>query len=485
MSPNPGPLPPASVCDECGREGVKISRKHKGHRYCQTCYARMFKRRLCPKCGNFSRLPVHITNAVCRSCERSRPCVRCGTTMTRVGKMTAYGPACGTCAHYFNDPEPCEECGALSTRLARNRRLGHDLRLCPRCVRADQGTCEACRRHRPLQECPDDGRMLCAPCREQGEVPCPQCGRAMPAGCGRRCWDCYWAAVVEQRIGIDCAAFSSTVMARRFEGFGRWLAATRGNHKAAGALHRYLQFFLEIECGWGDIPDYPALLSHFGAQALRRQLLPMRWMEQSGLVAVDPAAREADSDRRRIARVLEAFAQGTPAGTILAEYHDVMMRRHESGETTLRSIRLALTPAVSLLEVARETGSMPPDQKALNALLRRSPGQRAAVSGFVNHLRNTHGVEIALPRGGTLASRRKRHRRLERDVLALMREGGSGEAFERRWICTALAYFHDLPSKTGRTVAKQDIRADRNGMQVLINGRSYWIPRPETADQNV
>ena len=88
--------PPSSPrCDECERTGVKIVRKFRGHRYCRTCYGRMFKRKLCPKCGNFARLPVHITNAVCRSCERSRPCVRCGRTMTRVGKMTAYGPACG------------------------------------------------------------------------------------------------------------------------------------------------------------------------------------------------------------------------------------------------------------------------------------------------------------------------------------------------------------------------------------------------------
>ena len=475
--------PSASRCDECEHPGVKIARKFRGLRYCRTCYARMFKRKLCPKCGSFARLPVHITNAVCRSCEQSRPCVRCGRTMTRVGKMTAYGPACGACAHYFNAPEPCEACGTPSTRLARNRRLGHDLRLCPRCVRADHGTCEACRRHRLLQGCPDDGRRLCAPCRDQGEVPCPQCGRAMPAGCRRQCWDCYWSTVVEQRIRIDCAAFSSTVMSGRFEGFGRWLARTRGNHKAAGSIHQYLAFFLEVERGWGDIPDYPTLLAHFGAHGLRRSLLPIRWMEQSGAVTVDAAAREADSDRRRIARALDRFAQDTPAGTLLASYHDAMMGRHQRGEITLRSIRLALSPAASLLEAAQETGYMPPDQKALDALLRRAPGQRAALSGFVNHLRNDHGVEIALPRGDALASRRNRRRLLEREVLALMREGGSGEAFERRWICAALAYFHDLPRRAGRGVAMQDVQPDGNGMRVLINERSYWIPRPETDGQ--
>ena len=238
-------------------------------------------------------------------------------------------------------------------------------------------------------------------------------------------------------------------MSDRFEGFGRWLARTRGNHKAAGSIHQYLAFFLEVERGWGDIPDYPTLLAHFGANGLRRALLPIRWMEQNGAVTVDAAAREASSDRRRIAQTLDRFAQGTPAGTLLAGYHDAMMSRHERGEITLRSCRLALSPAASLLEAARERGCMPPDQKALNALLRRAPGQRAALSGFVNHLKNDHGVEIALPTGDALASRRNRRRLLEREVLAIMREGGSGEAFERRWICAALAYFHDLPRRAG------------------------------------
>ena len=484
MSRDEDSLLSKSRCDECELEDVKISRKYRGHRYCQTCYGRVFKRRPCPKCKNFARLPIHIANAVCRTCERTQPCVRCGRFMTRVGRMTAYGPACGACAHYFKEPMPCEACETPSTRLARSRRLGHDLRLCPRCVRADHGTCEACRRHRPLQDCPD-GRKLCTPCREQGDIPCPQCGEPMPSGCGKRCWECYWDAVADKRIRINCAAFFSEVMAQRFEAFGTWLVRTTGNRKAARTIHRYLPFFVQIERGWRDIPDYPALLTHFGARELRRQLLPMRWMEQTSLVTVDAAARETDSDRRRIAQVLDRFPHGAPARTILVGYHDAMIRRYQRGETMLRSIRLALSPAGTLLQAASEMARMPPDQKVLDALLRKSPGQRAALSGFVNYLHNTLGIEIQLPKDNAFAARRKRRRKLEREVLALMREGGFGEDFERRWICTALAYFHDLPRRAVRYVAMEDIRHDENGVHIRIKGSSYWIPRPEAGGQGV
>ena len=236
-------------CDECGARDVKIARVYKGLRYCQTCYKRMFKRRLCPGCGNFARLPIRFSHAVCQSCERRKPCVRCGRVGRKIGKLTAYGPACNSCAPYYREPEPCEACGKLSTRLSRKASLGHDLRVCQRCVRSDHKTCEACRHHRPLVESAD-GRKLCAVCLEKGEIPCPKCGQPMPAGCGQQCWTCYWTALAEARVQMDCAAFSSSALAEHFQAFGTWLIQMVGGHKAALTIHKYLTFFLEIEHQW-------------------------------------------------------------------------------------------------------------------------------------------------------------------------------------------------------------------------------------------
>jgi len=51
--------------------------------------------------------------------------------------------------------------------------------------------------------------MLCKTCLEKGEIPCPKCQQAMPAGYGTQCQRCYWGGVLEKRIQMDCAAFSS------------------------------------------------------------------------------------------------------------------------------------------------------------------------------------------------------------------------------------------------------------------------------------
>ena len=293
----------ARRCDECGREVPKAHRVYKRHCYCSTCYSRVFKRKMCLRCGNFARLPKNELAAVCRKCENDKPCVRCGRHRYAIGKITPYGPVCNVCSPHFRKSEPCEVCRALSPRLACVTRLEHDHRVCPTCAGADRGTCMACSRHRKLLAGPD-GRILCKTCLEKGKVPCPKCQEPMPAGHGTQCWRCYWTGLLEKRIRIDCAAFSLPGMAAHFKTFGTWLRQKVGEHKAALTIHRYLPFFMEIERQWKTIPGYAELLEHFGAARLRRVLLPMRWFEENGFIVPDNAAKAEDSDRRSIAATL-------------------------------------------------------------------------------------------------------------------------------------------------------------------------------------
>ena len=83
---------------------------------------------------------------------------------------------------------------------------------------------------------------------------------------------------------------------------------------------------------------------------------------------------------------------------MLEEYGDALRLRLKTGRLTLRSLRLALTPAAGLLEVAAGRQRLPPDQKTLEAFLRETPGQWAPVNGFVTHLRRTQGAELTMPK---------------------------------------------------------------------------------------
>ena len=474
---NTAPAQRSTNCDECLRSGVKIARVHRGERFCETCYQRMFKRRLCPRCGNFARLPRLEPDATCLKCENARPCVRCGRTKYRTGMRTPYGPACIPCAPYFKAAEPCETCGTESRWLSRRKQLGHDLRVCPRCQRQDQGTCEACHRHRLLKPTPD-GRKLCRTCREHGEIPCPECRRPMPAGCGERCWTCYWARLAQQRIQLASAGLASSALAQRFADFGAWLVKKNGRRKTALTVHRHLEFFQEIERNWDDIPGYAPLLERFGAPGLRRHLLARRWMEETGLITVDGNAREADSDRRRIETTLNRCPDGSQARNLLELYHNALRLRVETGKLSLRSMRLALAPAAELLVTAAQRQCLPPDQSALDSLLRETPGQAAALTGFVGHLRRTAGAELTMPNRWAMKRARERRARLRSKMLAFMQQADNTSGVNTRWVRIALQYFHDLPTSAGNNVAEADVTHDGDGMSVTLEGQRYWIPSP-------
>ena len=475
MSNGPARAKQERDCDECSRKQVEIARVYRGHRYCRTCYTREFKHRVCPGCGESARLPREFPKTVCRKCERSRPCVRCGRQMDRMGLRTPYGPACGPCAPYFRAENPCEACGIPSRRLTRVARLGHGLRVCPRCARADHGTCAWCKRPRRIAE-NERGERLCKRCREEGEIPCPSCGEPMPAGRGNQCERCYVEDLADQRTRFNRAAFRTPTMAGHFGEFGVWLKTTRGPEKAVQKVHRFLPFFLEVEREWGTIPEYGTLLEHFGAKKLRSVLLAMRWMEESGLVKPDSAVREADSDRRRIEATLDQFPEGSRAREILEDYHDTLEERVEAGRTNTRSVRLAIAPAAGLLKAAIQVGRMVPDQRVLDGYLRKTPGQRAALSGFVTHLRDKLDTELTFPPLDRRAAERQRRRKLRAEMLELMRGGATGPSADRQWMATALAYFHDVPKKVADEAANKNAGPDRQGWNVRIGGKQYWIP---------
>lgn len=461
-------------CDECGRDMTEAHRTYHGARYCATCYARVFKRRLCPKCGELARLPGDQPDAVCRHCELAKPCVRCRKTKYKIGLVTPYGPVCNACAPHFREPKLCDACGRMSRRLTRVTRLGGEQKLCPQCAHADYATCPACHRYRLLVT--QDGRRLCRACADRGDVRCPSCGKPMPAGRGKLCEACYWTKTCRKRVGMDMAAFSVAAMRDAFGEFGHWLEAEVGAHKAALTVHRYLPFFIEIETCWKRVPAYPQLLEHFSAEGLRRVRLPMRWLGETRGIEPDSEAREADSERRRIEALSSSIPAGSRAAKVFADYRRALMSKLDAGHTSIRSVRLALRPATSLLLAADPDGNSLPDQGAIDRYLLATPGQRAAVTGFIRFL-SLNGAPALVVRVDHKKAQRASRRALEREIMRMARHPEEGEAFERRWIAAGIAYFHGI--RINKCDAREAIvTPGGGGLQVQVGGESYFLPKP-------
>ena len=430
-------------CDQCGREMEKAHRIYKGLSYCSTCYAREFKSKICPKCGAISRLLAKDPDAICGRCEKDKPCVRCGKEKYSIGLISIYGPVCKSCARYFSEPKPCSQCGELSHHLSRVKRLGFDEPVCPKCARSDHGCCQMCRRSRRLHQA-SDGRQLCKKCLELGYIPCTSCGSLMPAGRGKQCETCYWNSAFERRLRLNQAAILEKRISQSYYSFGIWLKQKIGAFNATLKVGRYLAFFIELEKIEFVNPDYSKLLAHFGAEQLRRVQLPIQWLIETQGLVVDTVQKKADSERRQIDSLIHRFIAGSKSKKIIDAYYQYLVRKQENGKTSLRSIRLSLHPAISVLELCLTTGHDLPEQKDFNLYINRTPGQIAALSGFISFLNKNYGLKLKREMKHHEKQKKRTKDRLEKKLIQMMMKPQEDEKFEIQWIITALAYFHNL-----------------------------------------
>ena len=460
---------PGSTCHECQRSMQKAKKVHRGKRFCETCYARVFKRKICSGCGNFARLPLFDAAAECSSCEVRKPCVRCHRSGRKVGKLTADGPACVSCAHYFRQPVPCERCTAPSTRLVLTNAGNQKLKCCPTCVsQLTTRCCSACRRPRVIVS--NVGPALCKKCFENGEVTCQGCGKTMAAGNGKRCPSCFWLASFEARRAglLDTMDNADAKMA--MGRFTRWLCDRRGAHFAALNMHRYQPFLEAIYRQWKAAPAYADLVSHFGAQALRRSLSIVRWMEDESMLVIDADLRAQLIEQRRIQQALRFFDDGMAKAALLRFYDEMISRT-----VTLRTVRLSLGSALRLLYQCDRSGQQLPTQSGLKQLLSKRPGLYCSLYGFVNFLNRHYALSLDArvdPEWFANVTHLARERCFRRVYAAVVNGGGS----EQQWIRAAMGYLHGVKHLPSMLVYREQAEHEQPGFIVTYRGVDFWVP---------
>lgn len=462
------------VCDACEEPLERPAhRVHAGVHYCQRCYCREFKRRLCVGCGMFKRLLRSEERPHCQACLAALPCVRCKRVGRSVGLMTEYGPACDSCRVYFVEPQPCEACGTLSQRMSRAVMGGTEKRVCPRCATKHHRTCAECRRSRSCEP-GMDGKWRCKACVDLGSVPCQTCSKLMPAGFGKRCSGCYWRERGDRSSGQLVELLSTRRVREAFLAFAAWLLEDeKGIERRTRRLPEHAQFFVSLD----QLADEPwtgeFLLKNFTTALLRKYELPVKWLEsRSGIAHSEEDKRDA-ADLRRVREAVAQLPAGTLARQVANAFAIELINRHTAGELSAKSVRMALRPAISLLEEEDPEGNRLPGQAALGAYLGQVPGQRAALSTFLGFLRAKHSLDLRLPpKPSALAVRKV----LEKQIAAMVQDQ---RPIDKRWIVIALRYFHHLSAAEARAIHAAASSVDTTeGVELTLNDSVYWVPKP-------
>jgi hypothetical protein len=141
-------------------------------------------------------------------------------------------------------------------------------------------------------------------------------------------------------------------------------------------------------------------------------------------------------------------------------------------------MRMALRPAVSLLQAASAEGASLPDQKALDDMLHSAPGQRAAVSTFLGFLKTHYLIEL-VARKTTSRKRSASRERLGTQLAALANSDRRDTQTLDQWTLTALRYFHGLSKGQAHDVAKTAVRVELpGGDELRVGQEAFWLPQP-------
>lgn len=461
-------------CDQCGRHDAKISRIYKDESYCSTCYAREFKPKPCIKCSEIRRIHRKADPPICHTCFTAKPCVRCGKIEFDVGKITIYGPVCNACSPYFRPKKPCENCGKLSSRLSRVSQKDIGLLLCPNCYQRARGsaTCTMCRKYRVLVETDQDA--VCQKCADLGMIPCSACHADMPAGMGKICESCYWTKTLNHRVEIWAFTIVGKICRQAFAQFVAWLVTDVGVKKATITIERYVPFFVEVSKQWNELPAYTVILARFKPKGMRQYLKVKQWLQTAYFAQFDASKADDLAEQGRITTLQSKLCDNSVAIKLLNGYLEKLTAKLHAGQTSIKSIRLALQPVVGLILTLDHI----PTQADVDQYLAVKQGQKAALTGFINYLNKVYKLELVCQLNEQLIAevRQQNLQKLEQQMIELVVQYRNEPTTfnEKAWIKTAMMYFHQVDLKKN-----SKIEVESGKYKVFQEHKTYLMPLVE------
>lgn len=463
------------ICNGCEKSVVQIKKRYKGQKYCSTCYARIFKKCLCPECGLSARLPKNDDQAICNECIKKKPCIRCNMLNKPIGKLTEYGVVCNSCSVYFREIERCERCNVQSQKLSKISRFNDDLRVCPKCSTRDYETCPSCHKYR-LLELDQSGKKLCKKCRTQPNKPCLECKTLISAGCADLCDHCYWRKNLWVKFDQNIHLFESVFLKKQYENYVYWLAESVGEHQAALYLNKHTHFFIKTEVLWTDeIPNADQLLQILRASGLRKFELVVQWLDQIHGVKISSMNKNECSEIDQANRLIEQLPQPSLAFDVVCAYKQKLDEKRYQGKTSIRSVRLAIKPAVALM-LSIQDHKILPNLEKIKAYLSKYSGQAAALTGFINFLNNQYNTNIDYLslKNSQFVKEASKHK-LENELISMISHDNDFDVLA--WVKKGLQFFHKMSYQDALKIKIEMIVESKDGYNISFNNQDYWLPK--------
>lgn len=302
-----------------------------------------------------------------------------------------------------------------------------------------QATCTICRRHRPVL--PE--RRVCRACAVGITHTCPICLSVIPGGGQAPCTPCSHRRRSERRIVAEAATIPHPWLAKLFTGFctsGRIpLVAGVATARIARAAAAFRLIAGTVE-NPKDLTT-EGLHAALGAEGLRRVAPLIAYMTEIGALTWDRARLQTLIEGDRVAAILEAHRDSRQA-KLLGRYRDHLASRDRKPVTQ----RTALTAAVALLAELGDAPLHDLSQQHLAKALRKRPGHKAALRGFLSFVAASGGPNL-VPAKTRRPDVVAQERRLRADIRAWRKrlESPRSAAEARALVAMLIARVSGLP----------------------------------------
>ncbi|MCK9490713.1 MAG: hypothetical protein M0Q24_01375 [Sulfurimonas sp.] len=438
-------------CEYCHEKLTDFDYRYRGKHYCKKCYNYLFHFKECTVCKCKRKIYYALKIPICKFCQvKDKPCIRCNKSQYEFGKITEFGPTCKSCAKYFTISKKCLECGG-SNHTVSNRSLpdGSTELLCQKCFKKKLPICSSCAYRRDAFSFSiETKKPLCEICTTEVSRFCKQCDSLFPAGVGRICSKCSSDNSLSKKVKFISASLS-TYMSSYFTEFSIWFKKRRGAIYASYRIGHYHSYFLALDnlCEeFERIPTYEEVTDKLTVAETRKYLSVTIFLNEIGVIKIDKVIQDKYANLDMINKYLLSFKKGTYKHRLIHSYHSYLEEKLVSNKTTIRSMRLAITPAVKFLKYCNNFTEKKLNNFMLSGYLWLYPGQKAAITGFVNFLVKEFDLEFFLKeiKEITFTKPNLSKAQLKHRLISLLRKDKLISTQKRELLKTAVGYLHGI-----------------------------------------
>jgi len=474
-------------CNYCHNKLTAWDYRYHGKHYCRKCYEILFPLNICSICKKNRRIYYKLKIPICKSCQQKDvPCIRCGKIEYSNGKITEFGPVCKSCAKYFVEKKQCTECNEYNINICNRNLLDGTVKLlCQKCYSKTLPICSQCSYRKKAYCYSLDKKPICKICATYVTRECVICGYSFAAGKGTICPECNYKNSLTKKTNFIANALSKH-MQNLFYTFSIWLTDRRGLLFASTHIQQYQAYFIELDnlCEKiNRIPSYEEVVKKLSVARTRTNLSVTLFLDEIKIIIVDKEVQEKYANIDMIHRYLESFEKGTYNYKTIKRYYDKLYKKFEKNKTTLRSIRLALTPAVRFLEYCKNFNQIQPNITMLRGYLWHYPGQKASITGFINFLKIDFKLDISVKNIGKIVfkSPNTSKEQLKQRLISVLRFNEKLKNNNKNLLKISIGYLHGIDIPDNVFITSKDIKINANkDYYIRICGYSFYLPKEIT-----